>query len=156
VAYVIGIDTGGTFTDAFVANQHDKLAAAKTPSTPPNFAQGFLNAIDELADELGLSVVELLRHTDYIVHGTTSTLNSLVTGEVAQVGFLTTAGHADSLRTSRRYPAGTADPAHGDAARVRPSSRRIDRPVTDLPEPDSRPRRGSRPARSGNRRRRRP
>ena len=116
MAYVIGIDTGGTFTDAFVANQHDKLAAAKTPSTPPNFAQGFLNAIDELADELGLSVVELLRHTDYIVHGTTSTLNSLVTGEVAQVGFLTTAGHADSLSIMNlegRYAGlGTAEIQH--------------------------------------------
>lgn len=95
--YVIGIDTGGTFTDAFVADQHNRLAAAKTPSTPPNFAEGFLNAIDELAAELGISVGELLADTDYIVHGTTSTLNALVTGDVADVGFLTTRGHADSI-----------------------------------------------------------
>lgn len=97
MAYVIGIDTGGTFTDAFVADQHQRLAAAKTPSTPPNFAEGFLNAVDELAAELGIDVAELLGDTDYIVHGTTSTLNSLVTGDVAKVGFLTTRGHADSI-----------------------------------------------------------
>ncbi|MFD9944696.1 hydantoinase/oxoprolinase family protein [Nonomuraea sp. NPDC059023] len=95
--YVIGIDTGGTFTDAFAADQHNRLAAAKTPSTPPDFAEGFLNAIDELAAELGISVAELLAQTEYIVHGTTSTLNALVTGDVADVGFLTTRGHADSI-----------------------------------------------------------
>lgn len=94
--YVIGIDTGGTFTDAFAADQHNRLAAAKTPSTPPNFADGFLNAIDGLAAELAIDVDELLADTDYIVHGTTSTLNALVTGDVAEVGFLTTRGHADS------------------------------------------------------------
>lgn len=97
MSYVIGIDTGGTFTDAFVAGQNGRLAAAKTPSTPPNFAEGFLNAIDDLAAELDLSVENLLNNTDYIVHGTTSTLNALVTGDVAKVGFLTTAGHADSI-----------------------------------------------------------
>src|SRR5690606_17940245 len=41
---------------------------------------------------------ELLADTDYIVHGTTSTLNAIVTGDVARVGFLTTRGHADSIR----------------------------------------------------------
>ncbi|MFI6501829.1 hydantoinase/oxoprolinase family protein [Nonomuraea typhae] len=95
--YVIGIDTGGTFTDAFAADQHNRLAAAKTPSTPPDFAEGFLNAVDELAAELGIGTAELLAGTEYIVHGTTSTLNALVTGDVADVGFLTTRGHADSI-----------------------------------------------------------
>ena len=95
--YVIGIDTGGTFTDAFAADQDNRLAAAKTPSTPPNFAEGFLDAIDRLADELGLTVEALLGDTDYLVHGTTSTLNALVTGDVADIGFLTTRGHADSI-----------------------------------------------------------
>src|SRR5205823_1903804 len=73
-------DTGGTFTDAFVADQHNRLAAAKTPSTPPDFAEGFLNAIDDLAAELDVSVRDLLADTYYIVHGTTSTLNAIVTG----------------------------------------------------------------------------
>ncbi|MGW4844396.1 hydantoinase/oxoprolinase family protein [Nocardia brasiliensis] len=95
--YVIGIDTGGTFTDAFVADQDNRLAAAKTPSTPPDFAQGFLTAIDDLAAELNVTTAQLLSDTDYIVHGTTSTLNAIVTGDVARVGFLTTRGHADSI-----------------------------------------------------------
>ncbi|RDI55937.1 hydantoinase/oxoprolinase family protein [Nocardia mexicana] len=95
--YVIGIDTGGTFTDAFVADRHNRLAAAKTPSTPPDFARGFLTAIDDLAGALDITTAQLLSETDYIVHGTTSTLNAIVTGDVARVGFLTTRGHADSI-----------------------------------------------------------
>src|SRR4051794_13069855 len=97
MAYVIGIDIGGTFTDAFVADESGKVAGTKTPSTPPDFSQGFLTVLDELAATLGTETAALLSETHYIVHGTTSTLNALVTGDVATVGFLTTRGHADSI-----------------------------------------------------------
>lgn len=97
MSFVIGVDTGGTFTDAFAADESGTVAAAKSPSTPPEFADGFLNAIDELAATLERSTEELLADTSYIVHGTTSTLNALITGDVATVGFLTTRGHADSI-----------------------------------------------------------
>ncbi|MBA3523521.1 MAG: hydantoinase/oxoprolinase family protein [Geodermatophilaceae bacterium] len=97
MAYVIGIDIGGTFTDAFAADEGGRVAATKTPSTPPDFSQGFLDVLDELAATLGTDVTSLLAETHYIVHGTTSTLNALVTGDVATVGFLTTRGHADSI-----------------------------------------------------------
>jgi N-methylhydantoinase A len=97
VAYVIGIDIGGTFTDAFAADEAGRAAATKTPSTPPDFSRGFLTVLDDLAGALGVETAELLADTHYIVHGTTSTLNALVTGDVATVGFLTTRGHADSI-----------------------------------------------------------
>ncbi len=97
MAYVIGIDIGGTFTDAFVADGGGRVAGVKTPSTPPDFARGFLAVLDELSSELGVDTGALLADTHYIVHGTTSTLNALVTGDVATVGFLTTRGHADSI-----------------------------------------------------------
>lgn len=97
MAHVIGIDIGGTFTDAFVADESGRVAGTKAPSTPPNFSQGFLAVLDELAQTLGTDTRTLLADTDYIVHGTTSTLNALITGDVATVGFLTTRGHADSI-----------------------------------------------------------
>jgi N-methylhydantoinase A len=97
MAYVIGIDIGGTFTDAFAADESGRVAAAKTPSTPPDFSRGFLAVLDELAANLGTETRALLAATRYIVHGTTSTLNALVTGDVATVGFITTRGHADSI-----------------------------------------------------------
>lgn len=98
MAYVIGVDTGGTFTDGFLAGTDGVLASAKSHSTPPDFSRGFINVLAELAITVGLTVEELLSKTDYIVHGTTSTLNAVVTGDVARVGFLTTRGHADSIR----------------------------------------------------------
>lgn len=97
MSYIIGIDTGGTFTDGFVASDSGRLAAAKSPSTPPDFSQGFLNVLDDLAAEIGVATRQLLEQTNYIIHGTTSTLNAVVTGNVAKVGFITTRGHADSI-----------------------------------------------------------
>jgi N-methylhydantoinase A len=97
MTYVIGVDTGGTFTDAFLADEAGRVASAKTSSTPPDFARGFVAAIHDLADVLGMPVAQMLADTRYIVHGTTSTLNAIVTGDVPPVGFLTTRGHADSI-----------------------------------------------------------
>lgn len=97
MGYVIGVDTGGTFTDAFAADENGRIASAKSASTPPHFGAGFLNVIDELASSMDMSTKQLLHDTQYVVHGTTSTLNSLITGDVAQVGFITTRGHADSI-----------------------------------------------------------
>lgn len=95
--YVIGVDTGGTFTDGFIVDHLGRLSAAKSPSTPPDFSIGVLNVIDDLAGSLGTTTGELLEDTSTIVHGTTSTLNALITGDVCKVGFLTTRGHADSI-----------------------------------------------------------
>lgn len=95
---IIGVDIGGTFTDAFIADSAGKTWSAKTPSTPPGFADGFLNALSELAAIDGRDLAELLSDCEYIVHGTTATLNALVVGDVATVGFLTTSGHSDSIR----------------------------------------------------------
>jgi N-methylhydantoinase A len=95
--FIIGVDVGGTFTDAFAADETGLSMSAKAPSTPPDFARGVLNALEELASQLQLSVGDLLSQTAYIAHGTTSTLNALVTGNTARVGFITTRGHRDSI-----------------------------------------------------------
>ena len=95
--HIIGIDVGGTFTDAFAADENGNVFSAKSASTPPEFATGVLNSIDSLAEAMGRDVRDLLADTAYIIHGTTASLNALVTGDVAEVGFLTTKGHRDSI-----------------------------------------------------------
>ncbi|MER5626908.1 hydantoinase/oxoprolinase family protein [Streptosporangium sp. NPDC002544] len=97
VTYVIGLDVGGTFTDAVAADSSGALYTAKTPSTPPDFARGFEDALDLLASQAGLTTEELLARTSHVAHGTTAALNALVTGDVATVGFLTTRGHGDAI-----------------------------------------------------------
>lgn len=95
---IIGLDIGGTFTDAFAADSAGRVTSFKTPSTPPDYSAGFLRAIEGLAETWGMATPELLGETEYIVHGTTATLNALVVGDVTPVGFLTTAGHRDSIQ----------------------------------------------------------
>ena len=95
--YVIGIDVGGTFTDAVASDETGRLIGAKVPSTPPDYARGVIATVEDLARQLELPVEHLLGQTAYIAHGTTATINALVTGNVASVGFLTTKGHADSI-----------------------------------------------------------
>lgn len=97
MSYTIGIDIGGTFTDAFAIGELGDVHSAKASSTPPDFDRGVIDSVTELAGAMGKQTDELLAEVSYICHGTTSTLNALVTGKVAKVGFLTTEGHRDSV-----------------------------------------------------------
>ncbi|MCQ4121637.1 hydantoinase/oxoprolinase family protein [Rhodococcus tibetensis] len=97
MAYVIGVDVGGTFTDAVLDDDAGTVLAAKAPSTPPDYSLGVIDVLEALAEQLGCPVQEMLANTHHIAHGTTSSLNALVMGNVPPVGFLTTKGHRDSI-----------------------------------------------------------
>nr|WP_296777016.1 hydantoinase/oxoprolinase family protein [Rhodococcus sp. (in: high G+C Gram-positive bacteria)] len=97
MTYVIGVDVGGTFTDAVLDDSSGTVIAAKAPSTPPDYSQGVIDVLEVLAEQLGCPVQEMLANTHHIAHGTTSSLNALVMGNVPPVGFLTTKGHRDSI-----------------------------------------------------------
>jgi N-methylhydantoinase A len=97
MSYVIGVDVGGTFTDGVLHDDDGTVVAGKTPSTPPDYSQGVLDVLAVLADQIGETVEDMLAKTHHIAHGTTSSLNALVTGNVPPVGFLTTVGHRDSI-----------------------------------------------------------
>ncbi|MBB5153646.1 hydantoinase/oxoprolinase family protein [Saccharopolyspora phatthalungensis] len=97
MVYVIGVDVGGTFTDAVLDDDAGTIIAAKSPSTPPDYSQGVLDVLGALAEQLGRPLEEMLAETHHIAHGTTSSLNALVMQNVPPVGFLTTKGHRDSI-----------------------------------------------------------
>jgi N-methylhydantoinase A len=97
MGYVIGVDVGGTFTDAVGVNEAGDIVAAKAPSTPPDYSTGVLEALELLAEQFAVPLADLLGQTDHIAHGTTASLNALVMGKVPPVGFLTTRGHRDSI-----------------------------------------------------------
>ena len=50
--FQVGVDIGGTFTDCVVIGSDGKMVAAKSPSTPPNFAQGMINAMTVAAEPM--------------------------------------------------------------------------------------------------------
>src|ERR1700744_4154596 len=112
MAYVIGVDVGGTFTDAVLDDDAGTVLAAKSPSTPPDYSRGVLDVLSLLAEQLGRSLPEMLAAPHHIAHGTTSSLNALVPGNVPPVGFLTTKGHRDSIfimNVEGRYLGRSAD-----------------------------------------------
>lgn len=95
--YKIGIDVGGTFTDFVAVDAKGRTTICKSPSTPRDQSVGVLNGLDDLAGRLGLSLEELLGHTERIVHGTTVATNALLERKGRRTGLLTTAGHRDIL-----------------------------------------------------------
>ena len=46
VSFRVGVDIGGTFTDAIVVDPGGVLTAAKVSTTPDDFSRGFFGAID--------------------------------------------------------------------------------------------------------------
>ncbi|NMO04708.1 hydantoinase/oxoprolinase family protein [Gordonia sp. TBRC 11910] len=97
MAYVIGVDVGGTFTDAVLDDGNGMVVAGKAPSTPPDYSTGVMDVLTVLAEQLGEPLDEMLANTHHIAHGTTSSLNALVMNKVPDIGFITTKGHRDSI-----------------------------------------------------------
>jgi N-methylhydantoinase A len=94
---IIGVDIGGTFTDAIVLDAGGHVVIGKASSTPPDFEQGFIDSMAAAAERLGLGLEELLASADGIFHGCTVGTNALVENRAATVGVITTRGHRDSL-----------------------------------------------------------
>lgn len=96
--YIIGVDIGGTFTDvALLDGETGVPVRAKAPTTPSDLKQGVLDALEVAARRANLDLASILGASTRFVHGTTSTINALVTGNLATVGLLTTAGFEDHL-----------------------------------------------------------
>ena len=99
--FVIGVDTGGTFTDIVAIDDRGVLTTAKALSTPPDFARGVVNAVDRLAEELRLDNRELLDQTSVFAFGTTVATNAILTGAGSKTGLLITKGAGDTLNIAR-------------------------------------------------------
>lgn len=69
----IGIDVGGTNTDAVLMNGSQVLASTKTPTTP-NVSDGITTALQTLVNDSGLDVAAL----DAVMIGTTHFTNAVV------------------------------------------------------------------------------
>ena len=99
--YVIGVDTGGTFTDVVVLSPGGELVTGKAATTPADFSQGVINAVENVAGQMDLTLQELLARTAYLKHGTTVATNALIVRHGARVGFITTRGFEDTTLIMR-------------------------------------------------------
>ena len=97
----LGIDVGGTFTDFLVTREHDGPLIHKVLSTPSDPSIGVIKGLSEIAAGMGISLKELARSVETIVHGTTVTTNAVLTLTGAKTGLLTTKGVRDALEMRR-------------------------------------------------------
>jgi N-methylhydantoinase A len=95
--YRIGIDMGGTFTDAFMLGEDGSAHVAKVDTRPSDLLSTTSDIVDGLAAQVGLSAEELLPKVRRFMLGTTLTTNLLVTQSGVAAGMLTTRGHRDVL-----------------------------------------------------------
>lgn len=95
--YRLGVDIGGTFTDALVTDDQGRIVTAlKTPSIASAPEQAIFNALDQLK-ERGVDIQDI----DLFVHGTTLGVNTLIERNGAETGLLVTKGFRDILEIRR-------------------------------------------------------
>ena len=94
---VLGVDVGGTFTDAVLATQGG-LVTAKAPTTPDDQSEGVLDAVQAALDRAGARAQDVER----FVHGMTVGTNALLEGNVARTALLATEGFTDIEELGRQ------------------------------------------------------
>ncbi|HEY3080460.1 MAG TPA: hydantoinase/oxoprolinase family protein [Chloroflexota bacterium] len=94
MAYRVGIDVGGTFTDLTMVDERTgQLFTSKSPSTPGNPIEGVMSVLRKL----GLPLDEV----QSLVHGTTVATNALLERKGARTGLIATRGFRDVLFIQR-------------------------------------------------------
>ncbi|TQO19868.1 N-methylhydantoinase A [Rhodoglobus vestalii] len=91
--FAVGVDIGGTFTDAVAVGRDGTLLTAKALTTPGTLSEGVLNAVAGL----GITAGEI----DSFVHGTTAGLNAFLERKGSRLALLTTAGFRDVYELGR-------------------------------------------------------
>jgi N-methylhydantoinase A len=106
MAYRLGVDVGGTFTDLLLVNEDTgETFRAKVPTTPVNQAAAVLDGIERVCAIAGIKPSALTE----LMHGTTVTTNAVLEGKGARVGLVTTEGYRQILQVARSYvPGGLA------------------------------------------------
>ena len=89
---MIGIDTGGTFTDLIRVGEDGAIRMIKVPSTPSDPAQSFLHGVSEISADA----------PDDIVHGCTVGTNAVLERRGARTTLVTTRGMAGVIEIGRQ------------------------------------------------------
>ena len=110
----IGIDVGGTFTDAVVVDNetYEVIAKEKVPTThhaERGVAQGIIEAINTVLTKNGISPDNVI----FIAHGTTQATNALLEGDVARVGIVGMGSGMEAERSRKETTVGNIELAPG-------------------------------------------
>ena len=104
----IGIDVGGTFTDAALINNdtYELIGTEKIPTThsaATGVAAGIIEVLNRIMDRYGVKPDDV----SFIAHGTTQATNALLEGDVAKVGIITVGTGIEGVKSRSDTQMGT-------------------------------------------------
>jgi N-methylhydantoinase A len=137
---LLGVDVGGTFTDAVLV-AGSRVVTAKAPTTPRDQSEGVLRAVRTVLDRAGRQADEV----DAFAHGMTVATNALLEGKVARTALVATEGFTDVVELGRqarrdlyrlcaRHPNPLVPPERRVAARERMGPGGVLRPLEGVEE----------------------
>ncbi len=138
---VLGVDVGGTFTDAVLLTPTG-VVTGKAPSTPADQSEGVMAAIEQALAAADATAADVER----LVHGMTIGTNALLEGSTARTALVATEGFTDLEELGRqarpelyRLCAGRPEPiAERDLRVAAPERCGPDGIVRELDEPELR------------------
>ncbi|MCJ7872130.1 hydantoinase/oxoprolinase family protein [Phaeobacter sp. J2-8] len=99
MAWRIGVDSGGTFTDVcLIDDDRGDLSIWKVSSTPDDPSRGIAQAFAAGIERVGADVVDV----SFFGHGTTVATNALIQNRGVKTGLVTTKGFRDLLAIGRQ------------------------------------------------------
>ncbi len=106
MAYRLGVDVGGTFTDLLLLDEETgSFWRHKTPSTPHDSSEGILNGVTAICEAANVSPGDI----QTFLHGTTVATNAVLEGKGARVGLIVTEGYRQMMQIARSFvPGGLA------------------------------------------------
>jgi N-methylhydantoinase A len=94
---LLGVDVGGTFTDAVLAFD-GRIVTAKAPTTPQDQSEGVIEAVRSAVERTGREAREITGFS----HGMTVATNALLEGHGARTAFVATEGFSDIVALGRQ------------------------------------------------------
>src|SRR6476469_4609263 len=94
---LLGVDVGGTFTDAVLVHE-GAVHTAKAPTTPADQSEGVMAAVDAVLRAAGAAPGDVTA----LAHGMTVATNALLEGAVARTALVATAGFTDVVALGRQ------------------------------------------------------
>jgi N-methylhydantoinase A len=123
MAWRIGIDIGGTFTDvALIEETSGRLGVTKVPSTPGDLAKGVLAALQMAMDRYQIACAEV----GLLSHATTVVTNAIMENKGARAALVTTRGFRDVLELRRSARGDLYDLFQDPPATLIPRHRRFE------------------------------
>jgi N-methylhydantoinase A len=120
---LLGVDVGGTFTDAVLAID-DRLHTGKAPSTPKDQSEGVMAAVSAVLERAGADPGDVER----FAHGMTVATNALLEGNAARTVLIATEGFTDVIELGRQARAHLYRLCATRPAPLTPPERRVGAP----------------------------